>query len=69
MDTDEVSHAMVSAIHQLGSVIGIRTVAEFVENDRIIEMLTAMGVDYAQGYAIAKPAPLAELECADQQSA
>ncbi|MGB5473148.1 MAG: EAL domain-containing protein [Gammaproteobacteria bacterium] len=69
MDTDEVSHAMVSAIHQLGSVIGIRTVAEFVENDRIIEMLTAMGVDYAQGYAIAKPAPLAELGCADEQSA
>ena len=61
MDSDEVSHAMVSAIHELGSVIGIRTIAEFVENDRIIEMLSAMGVDYAQGYAIAKPAPLEEL--------
>ena len=69
MDTDEVSHAMVSAIHELGSVIGIRTIAEFVENNRIIEMLTAMGVDYAQGYAIAKPAPLAELEYSVQRTA
>ena len=50
-------------------MIGIRTIAEFVENDRIIEMLTAMGVDYAQGYAIAKPVPLAELGHAGQQSA
>jgi len=69
MDTDEVSHAMVSAIHELGSVIGIRTIAEFVENNRIIEMLSAMGVDYAQGYAIAKPAPLAGLGHSTQNSA
>jgi EAL domain-containing protein (putative c-di-GMP-specific phosphodiesterase class I) len=69
MDTDEVSHAMVSAIHELGSVIGIRTIAEFVENNRIIEMLSAMGVDYAQGYAIAKPAPLAGLGHHTQNSA
>ncbi|MEZ5542196.1 MAG: EAL domain-containing protein [Pseudomonadota bacterium] len=69
MDTDEVSHAMVSAIHELGRVIGIRTIAEFVENERIIEMLTAMGVDYAQGYAIAKPVPLAELAERSRHSA
>jgi diguanylate cyclase (GGDEF)-like protein/PAS domain S-box-containing protein len=69
MDTDEVCHAMVSAIHELGRVIGIRTIAEYVENGRSIEMLTAMGVDFAQGYAIAKPAPLAELADEDQRSA
>jgi len=69
MDTDEVSRAMVSAIHELGRVIGIQTIAEFVENDRIIEMLTSMGVDYAQGYAIAKPAPLAELGVSIKNSA
>ena len=69
MDTDEVSRAMVSAIHELGRVIGIQTIAEFVENDTIIEMLTAMGVDYAQGYAISKPAPLAELGQTSQRSA
>ena len=39
MDTDAVNYAMVSAIQQLGSVIGIHTIAEFVENERIIEML------------------------------
>jgi diguanylate cyclase (GGDEF)-like protein/PAS domain S-box-containing protein len=61
MDTDEVDFAMVSAIQQLGKVLGTRTIAEFVRNDTILEMLRDMGVDYAQGYAIAKPAPLADI--------
>jgi diguanylate cyclase (GGDEF)-like protein/PAS domain S-box-containing protein len=69
MDSDELSHAMVSAIHELGRVIGIRTIAEFAKNERIVAMLTDMGVDYAQGYAIAKPAPLAELDKTCQRSA
>jgi EAL domain-containing protein (putative c-di-GMP-specific phosphodiesterase class I) len=60
---------MVSAIHELGRVIGIRTIAEFAKNERIVAMLTDMGVDYAQGYAIAKPAPLAELDKTCQRSA
>ncbi|MGB5260621.1 MAG: EAL domain-containing protein [Gammaproteobacteria bacterium] len=62
MDTDDVNHAMVSAIQQLGKIIGIKTIAEFVESDSIVEMLAELGVDYAQGYAIARPQPLAEFE-------
>ena len=61
MDTDDVHHAMVSAIQELGSVIGIKTIAEFVENESIMEMLAEIGVDYAQGYAIARPQPIEEL--------
>lgn len=69
MDTDEVDFAMVSAIQQLGKVLGTRTVAEFVRNDEILRMLKEIGVDYAQGYAIARPIPLAEFDRKARQSA
>lgn len=45
--------AMVDVAHGLR----IKTVAEFVENENIIEVLKDLGVDYAQGYFIGKPAP------------
>lgn len=57
---DKVSHAMVASVNQIGHVMGLKTVAEFVENEALAERLTEMGVDYLQGYAIARPAPLAE---------
>jgi EAL domain-containing protein (putative c-di-GMP-specific phosphodiesterase class I) len=44
-------------IHHIGKVMGKRTIAEFVENDGIIAALKAIGVDYAQGYGIARPQP------------
>ena len=58
---DEVDYAMVTAINRVGQVMGIRTVAEFVENDLILQKLREIGVDYAQGYGIGKPMPLSEL--------
>ena len=41
--------------------MGMQTIAEFVENEAIKARLEEIGVNYAQGYAIGKPAPLAEL--------
>ena len=61
MDTDAVDCAMVSSMHQLGSLLGIETIAEFVENDAILRKLEEIGVDYAQGYGISKPVPLDSL--------
>lgn len=55
---DPVDAAMVEAINQVGHVMGIQTIAEFVENEAIIAKLRDLGVDYAQGYAIDKPRPL-----------
>lgn len=46
---------MVEAIKRIAAVMGIQTIAEFVENDEIFQKLQSLGVDYAQGYAIAKP--------------
>ncbi len=58
---DRVAESMVSAIHQIAEVMGIQTIAEFVENDAIKDKLRAIGVDFGQGYGIAKPKPLDEL--------
>jgi diguanylate cyclase (GGDEF)-like protein/PAS domain S-box-containing protein len=58
LDTDPVNAAMVNAIFQLGKVMGIETIAEFVENDATLQVLAKIGVDYAQGYGIARPRPL-----------
>ena len=57
---DETDYAMVKSIQQIGNVMAIRTVAEFVENMAIAERLQELGVDYLQGYALGKPRPLGE---------
>ena len=59
---EKIDCAMVEAIHRVGSLMGIKTVAEFVENDEILQRLKDIGVDYAQGYGIGRPRPLAELK-------
>ncbi|MCP3866716.1 MAG: EAL domain-containing protein [Gammaproteobacteria bacterium] len=55
---NEIDHTMVKAINQLGHVMGLKTIAEFVETEEVMDALQAMGVDYAQGYYIGKPIPL-----------
>lgn len=57
---DPIDRAMVRSINEVGHVMGIKTIAEFVENDDILAELRAIGVDYAQGYGIDMPMPLAE---------
>jgi diguanylate cyclase (GGDEF)-like protein/PAS domain S-box-containing protein len=61
MLTNPVDEAMVEAINRIGQVMGIETIAEYVENSAILNRLAAMGVDFAQGYGIAKPTPLIPL--------
>ncbi len=57
---DNISHAMVSSINQIGQVMGLKTVAEFVENEEIARELAVIGVNYLQGYSICEPLPLQE---------
>ncbi|MFC3531313.1 EAL domain-containing protein [Vogesella facilis] len=54
---DPIDHAMVSAINHIGHVMGKRTIAEFVETPQIMQAVAALGIDYAQGYAIMRPQP------------
>jgi len=58
--TNRISESMVAAITQVAAVMELETVAEYVENEAARETLARMGVDYAQGYAVGKPVPIAE---------
>ena len=69
IDTDQVNAAMVTAINQLGVVMRIKTIAEFVENDDILRGLADIGVDYAQGHGVARPKPLEDMESGIHQTA
>jgi EAL domain-containing protein (putative c-di-GMP-specific phosphodiesterase class I) len=55
---DPVDRAMVESINHIGHVMRLRTVAEFVENDAVLDALREIGVDYAQGYGVQKPVPM-----------
>ncbi len=58
---DEVDLAMVKSINEVGHVMNKKTIAEFVENEAIFNLLKTLGIDYAQGYGIGKPVPLDDL--------
>ena len=52
---DPIDRAMVEAINTVAHLMGIQTVAEFVENQEQLELLRKIGVDYAQGFWISRP--------------
>lgn len=52
---DPINCAMVSGIHHVGQTMGLKTIAEFVESEAIVQKLREIGVDYAQGYAVHRP--------------
>ena len=59
---DEVDLAMVKSINEVGHVMNKKTIAEFVENEAIFNLLKSLGIDYAQGYGIGKPVPIDDLK-------
>lgn len=58
---DPMDFALVESINQIGHVLGIETIAEYVTGPKIAELLRKMGVDYVQGHGIQPPAPLEDL--------
>jgi diguanylate cyclase (GGDEF)-like protein/PAS domain S-box-containing protein len=58
---DKSDYAMVGMINELAHALGMETVAEYVENDLILEKLRKIGVDYVQGYAIAEPMEMGKI--------
>ena len=64
MDTNAINHAVVRSINDIGHVMGKATVAEFVETEAVRRALTDIGVDYAQGFGIARPMPLGAMDAA-----
>jgi diguanylate cyclase (GGDEF)-like protein/PAS domain S-box-containing protein len=59
--SDPVDRSMVEAISKVGRALGIATIAECVETAVVLEELKRIGVDFAQGYFIARPLPVAQL--------
>ncbi len=58
MATDEMDCAIVEAINRIAHILGMQTVAEIVEDQATLDRLCTIGVDYAQGFHIARPEPL-----------
>lgn len=61
MQRDPRSHTIVYSTVQMATALGLRTVAEGVEDEATMQELAAVGVDLLQGYAAARPMPAAEL--------
>lgn len=49
---DPVNYAIVESINQIGHILGLKTIAEWAENQATLTRLRALGVDFAQGYGV-----------------
>jgi EAL domain-containing protein (putative c-di-GMP-specific phosphodiesterase class I) len=58
---DQVNRAMTEAINRVAHVMTIQTIAESAESDSVVAILRELGIDHAQGYALAMPRPIEEL--------
>jgi len=58
---NRISESMVAAITQVAKVMGLETVAEFVECELTRKLVSELGVHFAQGHAVGKPTPLEPL--------
>ena len=58
---DKMNSAIVQACYQIGVALGIKTIAEFVEDKDTLAALAEIGVDYSQGWGISRPRPLEEV--------
>jgi diguanylate cyclase (GGDEF)-like protein/PAS domain S-box-containing protein len=59
---DSVDESMVKAIWEVGHAMGIQTIAERVETKQVLDKLGSLGIEFAQGYYIARPTSVASFE-------
>jgi len=57
MVNQQDDQAFVRAINEMSHALGLRTIAECVEDEATLELLRAFGIDLVQGFFIGKPAP------------
>jgi diguanylate cyclase (GGDEF)-like protein/PAS domain S-box-containing protein len=58
---DPIQRALVESIQQIGSVLGMKTIAEGIEDDATLEVVRELGIDYGQGFALHRPAPIRDV--------
>ena len=68
MGTDAMDFAIVDAINKISHILGMKTIAESVENAEALARITELGIDFAQGYFVAEPEELGD-EPAQKQTA
>ncbi len=71
MIDDPLDFEMVKSINDIGHVMGLETIAEFVEDEQIWKKLKSIGVDYGQGYYLGRPMPISAIlnpESAEEES-
>ena len=61
IESDSVNITMVKSIVNIGQSMGLETIAEYVENDAIINILRDLDIDFVQGYGVAQPVPINEI--------
>lgn len=61
LGSDPIQRALVESIQQIAHVLGMRTIAEGIEDEETLRVVRELGVDYGQGYVIHRPGPLAQL--------
>lgn len=59
IEPDSLDHALVEAINRVAHRMGLRTIAEHVENPATLDLLRDLGIDFAQGFALGEPVPMA----------
>lgn len=57
VDVDPINRALVKSINEIAHILGKQTVAEFVVNGAVLQVLKTIGVDYVQGWHVCEPAP------------
>ena len=67
INVDPIDFAMVETIHRIGGIMGVRTVAECVENESVLAALALIGVDFVQGFHIGRPMPLDQIKTSLQR--
>ncbi|MCW8891032.1 MAG: EAL domain-containing protein, partial [Sedimenticola sp.] len=55
MAKDPVDYAMVRTIHDVARALNLKTIAEWVEDEAVMDLLRELGIDYAQGFYVEKP--------------
>ncbi|MGI8728332.1 MAG: EAL domain-containing response regulator [Solirubrobacterales bacterium] len=60
LPTSEIDQRMVRAMVEVARGLELKTIAEFIEEEESVEMLKSYGVDYGQGFHLARPAPIPE---------
>jgi diguanylate cyclase (GGDEF)-like protein/PAS domain S-box-containing protein len=61
IDQDAIGFSIVESINKVGQKMGLKTIAEFVENRAVRDRLMVLGVDYLQGFGLARPQPVKNL--------